>query len=52
MAEILSKMFGKKRRNIGDLIYGHDLANLPFGATLYFIKINYAIIACMTYAFT
>ena len=37
MAEILSKMFGKKRRNIGDLIYGHDLANLPFGATLYFI---------------
>ena len=27
LAEILSKTFGKKRREIGDLIYDHDLKN-------------------------
>ena len=37
LAKILSKIFVKKRRKIGDLIYDHDLTNLRFGASLIFI---------------
>ena len=32
--EIFSKIFVKKRRNIGDLIYDHGLTNYRFGANL------------------
>ena len=51
VAEILSKIFVKKRRKIGDLIYDHGLTNKRFGANLIFIKIYYGITACMTYTF-
>ena len=50
--EILSKIFVKQRRKIRDPIYDHGLANKRFGANLIFIKIYYAITACMTYTFT
>ena len=39
LAEILSKIFVKKRRKIVDLIYDHGLTNKRFGANLIFIKI-------------
>ena len=52
LAEILSKIFVKQRRKIGDLIYDHGLTNKRFGANLIFIKICYAIIAGTTYIFT
>ena len=48
LAEILSKIFVKKRREIGDLIYDRGLTNKRFGANLLFIKIYYAITACTT----
>ena len=38
LAEILSKIFVKKRRKIVELIYDHGLTNLPFGANLIFIE--------------
>ena len=52
LAEILTKIFLKQRRKIGDLIYVHDLTNKQFGANFIFIKIYYAITACTTYTFT
>ena len=52
LAEILSKIFVKQRRKIGDLIYDHDLTNKRFGANLIFIQIYYAITACTTYTVT
>ena len=52
LAEISSKIFVKKRRKIGDLIYDHGLTNQRFGANLIFIKIYYAITACKKYTFT
>ena len=52
LAEILSKIFVKKRRIIEKLIYDHGLTNLRLGANLSFIKIYYAITACTTYTFT
>ena len=39
LVEILSKIFVKKRKKIGDLIYHHGLTNYRFGANLIFIKI-------------
>ena len=47
-----SKILGKKRRKIRDLICDHDLTNYRFGANLFFIKIYYAIAACTTTTFT
>ena len=38
-AEILSKMFGKNRREIWDLIYDRDLTKYRFGANFFLIKI-------------
>ena len=38
MAEILSKILGKKRGKIGDLISDHDLTNLRFGANYFFYQ--------------
>ena len=38
LAEILSKIFIKKRRKIGDLIYDHGLTNKRFGANLFFYQ--------------
>ena len=38
LADILSKIFVKKRRKIGDIIYDHGLPNLLCGANLIFIK--------------
>ena len=52
LAEILSKIFLKQLRKIGDLIYERGLTNKRFGANLIFIKIYYAITACTTYTFT
>ena len=52
LAEIVSKIFVKKRRKIGDLIYDHGLTNQRFGDNLIFIEIYYATIACTTYTFT
>ena len=52
LAEILSKVFVKKQKKIGDLIYDHGLTNKRFGANLFFIKIYYVITACRTYTFT
>ena len=52
LAEILSRIFVKQRRKIGDLIYDHGLKNKRFGANLIFIKIYYVITACATYTFT
>ena len=52
LAEILSKIFVKQLRKIGDLIYERGLTNKRFGANLIFIKIYYAITACTTYTFT
>ena len=52
LAEILSKIFVKQRRKIGDLIYDHGLTNKRFGASFSVIKIYYAITACTTYTFT
>ena len=46
LAEILSKIFVKQRRKIGDLIYDHGLTNKLFGANLIFIKIYNVITAC------
>ena len=46
LAEILSKIYVKQRRKIGDLMYYHGLTNKRFGANLIFIKTYYAIIAC------
>ena len=37
--EILSKIFVKKRRKIGALIYDHGLTNYRFGANLFFLNI-------------
>ena len=51
LAVILTKIFVKKRRKIGDLIYNHGLTKLRFGANLFFVKIYYAITACTTYTF-
>ena len=34
LAEILSKIFVKKQRKIGDLMYDHGLTNKRFGANL------------------
>ena len=42
LAEILSKIFVKKRMKIGDLFCDHGLTNQRFGANLFFIKIYYA----------
>ena len=39
LAEILSKIFVKKQRKIGDLIYDPGLTNQRFGVSLIFIKI-------------
>ena len=39
LAEILSKIFVKKRRKFGDLTYDHGLTNLRFGVSLILIKI-------------
>ena len=39
LAEIVSKILGKKRRTIGDFICDHDLANYRFGANLFFLNI-------------
>ena len=39
LAEILSKIHGKRLRKFGDLICDHDLTNKRFGASLFFIKI-------------
>ena len=48
LTEIISKMFGKDRRKIGDLIYNHDLTNKEFGANSFFYQnIYFAITACM-----
>ena len=44
LAEILSKIFVKKRREIGDLIYDHGLTNYRLGAYLFSIKVYYAIL--------
>ena len=44
-------MFGKNRPEIEDRNNEYDLTNLQFGATLFCIKIYYAITACMIYAF-
>ena len=52
LAEILSKIFVKQLRKIGDLIYERGLTNKRFGANLILIKIYYAITACTTYTFT
>ena len=52
MAGILSKIFVKKRRKIGDFIYNHGLTNLGFGASSIFIRIYYTITACTIYTFT
>ena len=52
LAEILSKIFVKKRRKIGYLIYNHGLTYKRFGANLIFIKIYYAITACTTNTFS
>ena len=52
LAEILNKIFVKKRRKIGDVIYDYGLTNLRFGASLIFTKIYYAITACTTCTFT
>ena len=41
MLKILSKIFVKKRRKIGDLTYDHGLTNLRLGANLFFIEIYY-----------
>ena len=49
LAEILGKIFVKRRRKIGDLIYNHGLTNLRFGANLIFNKIYNAITACNPY---
>ena len=51
LAKILSKIFVKQGRNIGDLIYDHGLTNKRFDANLIYIKIYYAITACTTYTF-
>ena len=40
-----SKMFGKNRREIGDLIYDHDLTNSRFSTNLFCIKICNVITA-------
>ena len=40
LAEILSRILGKKRRQVGDLICDHDLTNQLFGASLFFL-LNY-----------
>ena len=37
LAEILSKILGKKRRKIGDLICVHDLTYLRFVVSLFFL---------------
>ena len=39
VAEILSKIFVKNRRKIGDLIYDHGLTSLRIGARLICMKI-------------
>ena len=52
LAVILSKIFVKTRRKIGDLIYDYGLTKLRFGTNLFFIKIYYAITVCTTYTFT
>ena len=52
LAEILSKIFVKKRRKIGDLIYDHGLTNQRVGVNLIFTKIYYVITARTTYTFT
>ena len=52
LAEILSKIFVKLLRKIGDLIYDQSLTNLRSGANIIFSKIYYAITACTTYTFT
>ena len=36
--EIFSKLFGKKRREIRDLIYNQDLINFRFGVDLFLLK--------------
>ena len=45
LAEVLSKLFVKQRRKIGDLINEHGLTNKRFGTNLIFIKIYFAITA-------
>ena len=52
LAEILSKIFIKKRRKIGDLIYDQWFGKLTIWCQLNFIKIYYAITPCTTYIFT
>ena len=52
LAEIISKIFVKKRGKIVDLTYDHGLTNERFGANLIFILIYYAITACTTNTFT
>ena len=49
LAEILSQIFVKKRRKIGDLIIDHGLTNYRFGANLIFIKyIMRSLLALLT----
>ena len=48
LAEILSKIFVKQRRKIGDLINDRGFTNKRVDANLIFIKIYYAITACTT----
>ena len=51
LAEILSKIFKKKRRKIWDLIYDHGLRKYRFGANLIFANRYFAITACTTHTF-
>ena len=46
LAEILSKIFVKQLRKIGDLIYDHGLTSKLFGANLIFIKMYNVITDC------
>ena len=52
LAEILRKIFVKKGRKIGDLIYDHRFDKLTISCQLELIKICYAITACTVYTFT
>ena len=47
LAEISSKLFVKKQRKIGDLIYDHGLTNFQICANLIFNEIYYGITACI-----
>ena len=51
LAGILSKIYGKNRRENGDFIHDHDLAKKRFGSNLFFIEIYYVITVCTNYVF-